>query len=48
LGGNSGFFLILLGANPRIWVKNGDWYVDMLRMGSVGKMKTSKNERKLT
>jgi len=40
-------FFLILGANLRLWVKNGDWYVNMRDMGNAGKIKTSKNEHKL-
>ena len=48
MGGNSGFsgFFLILGANPRVWVKNGDWRVNMHGMGNSGKIKTSKDEHK--
>jgi hypothetical protein len=50
LGENWGFFgfFLILGANTCFWVKNRGWYVDMRGMGKISKIKTSKNEYKLT
>jgi hypothetical protein len=46
--GDFSVFFLILGANTCFWVKNRGWYVDMRGMGKISKIKTSKNEYKLT
>jgi hypothetical protein len=41
-------FFADFGRNPRLWVKIGGWYVILRCLGNVDKIKTSKNEHKLT
>jgi len=36
------------GRNPCLWVIIGGWYVILKCLGNVDKIKTSKNEHKLT
>ena len=41
-------FFADFGRNPCLWVKIGGWYVILQCLGNVDKIKTSKNEHKLT